>query len=388
MEMKKSKNIEKNKVAKKNNKSRNRFIALILVLGIIIGAIVILDRFDPTTTGLATSNSDNSILNAELKDGKYPKSPELEGISGYLNTDGEEVKIEDYKGKVVLIDFWTYTCINCIRTLPYLTDWDEKYKDKGLVIIGVHTPEFEFEKKFKNVQNAIDKYGIKYSVVQDNDYKTWGAFQNRYWPRKYLIDSQGFIRYDHIGEGGYEETENKIQELLNEMGEDVADISVESEQIVTRQQTTPELYAGYDFALSRGQNIGNEGGLKPDKVIDYDQVKDIEINKIYVAGEWKSNPDNLELVGLLGAVILGFVGQEVNIVANSESGNPIDVEVYINGDYILEDEAGEDVEFIDGVALIKVKEPRLYNIFKGKYDVYGLELVSTKDLSFNAFTFG
>jgi len=385
---KKATNNTKDKKTKGKNKSRNRFIALIVVLGIIIGAIVILDRVNPSVTGLATLNPDNSIVNSEIKDGKYSKSPELEGISGYLNTDGEEIKIEDYRGKVVLIDFWTYTCINCIRTLPYLTSWDEKYNENGLVIIGVHTPEFEFEKKYENVQDAIDKYDIKYAVVQDNDYRTWGAFQNRYWPRKYLIDSEGFIRYDHIGEGGYEETEKIIQELLDEIDQDVDHIEIEEEEIVYRQETTPELFAGYKFALSRGQNIGNDGGLRPGEVFQYGIPTDVQLNQIYLAGEWESLPDNLRTTGEAGAVILGFVGKEVNIVADSEITEIVELEVFINGQYIKEEQAGIDVSFEGEKAIIIIEKPRLYNIFEGDYDVYGLELISSNGFSFNAFTFG
>ncbi|MBR9707487.1 MAG: redoxin domain-containing protein, partial [Candidatus Diapherotrites archaeon] len=140
----------------------------------------------------------NTIIN---KDGQFQKAPGLLGISGYLNGAPEGMQISDFKGKVVLVDFWTYTCINCIRTFPYLIEWHEKYADKGLVIIGVHTPEFEFEKDTQNVIDAMAKYGIEYYVIQDNEYQTWSAFRNRFWPHKYLIDAEGFIRYDHIGEG-------------------------------------------------------------------------------------------------------------------------------------------------------------------------------------------
>jgi thiol-disulfide isomerase/thioredoxin len=138
----------------------------------------------------------------------------LAGISGYINThDG--FRLSEIVGKkVVLVDFWTYSCINCQRTQPYLNAWYKKYKDAGLEIVGVHTPEFAFEKDRANVVAAVEKFGITYPVVQDNDYQTWGTYGNRYWPRKYLIDIDGYIVYDHIGEGGYEETEEKIQELL------------------------------------------------------------------------------------------------------------------------------------------------------------------------------
>src|SRR3970040_2015035 len=151
------------------------------------------------------------------------------------------------QGKVVLYDIWTYSCINCIRTLPYITTWNEKYADDGLLIIGIHSPEFEFEKDVKNVQMAVEKYGIKYPVVLDNEWQTWKAFENRYWPRKYIADHEGYIRYDHIGEGSYQETEKVIQQLLEERADNLAlhiDSSVPLVELEEFQNTTlrhPEL---------------------------------------------------------------------------------------------------------------------------------------------------
>ena len=158
----------------------------------------------------------------------YPQAPELQGIVSYINTEnGSPIKLADLKGKVVLFDFWTYTCINCIRTIPHLNEWYDRYADEGLVILGVHSPEFDFEKNPTNVQDAVKQFGIKYPVVLDSDRKTWNAYNNNYWPRHYLIDSQGYIRDDHIGEGGYNETERTIQTLLAEKAalEDRTEIS-------------------------------------------------------------------------------------------------------------------------------------------------------------------
>ncbi|MGI0075763.1 MAG: redoxin family protein, partial [Nitrosotalea sp.] len=143
------------------------------------------------------------------------KAPDLVGISGYINTTPDDLQ-KAMKGKVVLYDFWTYSCINCLRTLPYLTEWNAKYADKGLLIVGVHSPEFEFEKDINNVKTAVQKYGITYPVVLDSDHQTWSAFGNQYWPREYITDYQGYIRHDHIGEGNYDETEKVIQSLLDE----------------------------------------------------------------------------------------------------------------------------------------------------------------------------
>ena len=146
---------------------------------------------------------------------QFKRAPDFTKITGYVNT-ATPIKISDLKGKVVLVHFWTYTCANCINTIPYLNDWYKKYANMGLVIIGVQTPEFDFEKNIDNVKEAVKQYAIKYPVLQDNDYGTWNAYGNRYWPRDYLIDNQGLIRYNHVGEGGYDQTEKTIQSLIAE----------------------------------------------------------------------------------------------------------------------------------------------------------------------------
>lgn len=141
------------------------------------------------------------------------KSPELAGLTNWMNSEKIE-SIESLRGKAVLVYFWTYSCINCIRTLPYLQDLQDKYADKGLVILGIHAPEFTFEKKPKNVADALKKYSITYPVALDNDFKTWRNFKNRFWPAKYLVDKNGFVVYKHFGEGKYEETENQVRKAL------------------------------------------------------------------------------------------------------------------------------------------------------------------------------
>jgi thiol-disulfide isomerase/thioredoxin len=170
----------------------------------------------PTTTIKGYIEEAAHIYSTQFKTDKseFKKAPDFSKITGYINTD--PVKLGDLNGKVVLVHFWTYTCINCMHTIPYLNKWYENYADKGLVIIGIHTPEFEFEKNTDNVKQAVKDYQIEYPVLQDNNYATWKAYQNKYWPRDYLIDTQGFIRYDHIGEGAYDEMEKAIQSLLAE----------------------------------------------------------------------------------------------------------------------------------------------------------------------------
>lgn len=160
-----------------------------------------------------------TFFNAALSHGapiaKVQTAPEFTGIDKWLGS--QPLTMQGLRGKVVLVDFWTYTCINCIRTLPHVKRWHEKYKDQGLVVVGVHTPEYPFERSTSNVQSAIKRFGIPYAVAQDNRYATWEAYSNRYWPAVYLIDKRGRIVYTHFGEGAYQETEARIQALLAEV---------------------------------------------------------------------------------------------------------------------------------------------------------------------------
>jgi thiol-disulfide isomerase/thioredoxin len=199
-----------------------RYYILAVVFVLIIGLVVWLESKKVRISGSvgvpAISLGETENNKAAEKAKIYDSAKEIVSPAGFINTD-ENLQIKNLIGKkVVLLDFWTYSCINCQRTLPYITSWYDKYKDAGLEIIGVHTPEFAFEKEYDNVVAATKKWGVNYPVVLDNDYGTWQAYKNRYWPRKYLIDIDGYIVYDHIGEGGYDETEKKIQELLMETG--------------------------------------------------------------------------------------------------------------------------------------------------------------------------
>lgn len=275
----------------------------------------------------------------------YPQAPELQGIASYINTEnGNPIKLADLKGKVVLFDFWTYTCINCIRTIPYLNEWYDRYADQGLVILGVHSPEFEFEKNPTNVQDAVKQFGIKYPVALDNDHKTWNAYNNNYWPRHYLIDSQGYIRDDHIGEGGYNETERTIQTLLAEKasldnrteisfdldkGRPANTSSSPSSQSLQytdfSQNISPEIYLGYQNARS---SLGNSEGFQPNENVNYKLEINHRIsntsftpNLVYLDGVWKNNNDNVELVSDSGKIILTYYAKSINIVASGNGQN-------------------------------------------------------------------
>lgn len=170
-------------------------------------------------------------------------APDFVDITHWLNTD-KPLTMKDLRGKVVLVDFWTYTCINCIRTLPHVTAWYDKYHNKGFTVIGVHTPEFEFEKNTGNVQDAIKRYNIHYPVAQDNNYSTWNNYNNQYWPAEYLIDANGNIRHTHFGEGEYNQTEQYIQDLLDEAGKTVTASVTQLPDQTPQGLISPETYVG------------------------------------------------------------------------------------------------------------------------------------------------
>ncbi len=302
------------------------------VVALIVGFAIYFNNPELNKSSLDNSNERIITSDPNTKDGisnvklsidksQFKKAPEFSGITSYINTN--ETKLSELKGKVVLVDFWTYSCINCIRTIPYLVEWNQKYSDKGLVIVGIHSPEFEFEKNINNVKQAVTRFGIKYPVLLDNDHGTWNAFQNSYWPRKYLVDSEGYVRYDHIGEGGYVETENAIRNLLaersNQQGIEISNLNQTKlnvpgvASVDFNQIKTPELYFGYQYARSQ---LGNIEGFNPEKAVNYTiPGSNLKPNLIYLQGLWKNNPDSMELVGPDGKIMLVYSAKSINIVA-------------------------------------------------------------------------
>jgi thiol-disulfide isomerase/thioredoxin len=300
------------------------------------------------------------------------KAPELAGIQGWINS--EPLKIEELRGKVVLVDFWTYSCINCIRTIPHLNIWHDKYSNKGLVIVGVHTPEFEFEKNYENVKNAVNNYGIKYAVAQDNDYETWRAYSNRYWPRKYIIDKEGNIRYDHIGEGAYEETELVIQKLLREIDpflrSDTANVSQDTD---FSRIGSPEIYLGYTFARAP---LGNAEGFFPGNIVNYTLPEITTPNVVYLSGKWKNEADRIISIED-SELFLFYKAKNVNIVAGGNSN----VLVLSDGRPVNGADVTNSTVFVNG--------HRLYNVVSGiNYNSHILSLHPEPGLELYTFTFG
>jgi thiol-disulfide isomerase/thioredoxin len=363
-------------------------IILVVALG---GASAYFSSLEPqaqktqSDENLQTQTVDNSQKMSVINKSGFKKAPELAGIAGYINTSPEELK-NAMKDKVVLYDIWTYSCINCQRTLPYIVAWNDKYADKGLLIIGIHSPEFEFEKDYNNVKTAVEKFGIKYPVILDNDHKTWNAFKNNYWPRKYIADSEGYIRYDHIGEGGYAETEKIIQDLLQERNQllglnvAVAQPLVDLKEYQFNVAQTPELYFGYNFAFGRNQ-LGNSEGFKPDHIVTYSLPQQLNQDYFYLEGQWQNFDDRMKLVSESGKIVLPYFAKSVNIVAANNS----DLQILFDGKPVTSENAGADVQ--DGT--VHISGDRLYNLISTKdTGSHTLTIVAKPGFEIYTFTFG
>ena len=337
-----------------------------------------------------------------------PVAPELVDTQEWVNSD--PLKIEELRGRVVLIDFWTYTCVNCIRTLPYLKVWHSKYSDDGLVIIGVHTPEFKFEHEIDNVRQAISDYSVTWPVVQDNNFSTWDAFDNRYWPAKYLIDQNGIIRYQHFGEGAYAETEAMIRELIEETGVNlsaVAPLAAPNQDLdfafknSIGAEITAELYGGYDrscslYSLYANSSIAAQDYCKSkDQIVDYTDDGTRKDHSLYLQGSWLAEMESLrhgrDTNNYEDYMLLRFAAKSVNVVLTPERDETFKVMVKLDGEYLNEFNKGEDVVIEDdGKSYLIVDKARLYAVVEApEYGTYDLELSSnSSDFSLFAFTFG
>ena len=376
-----------------------RHVALIVVLALIGISIWYLQAPQPhpvssaqaeipVTQGQANSSEQQAIATTariQAKQQQYERAKEIVAPAGFINTNNQSIAIKDIIGKrAILIDFWTYSCINCQRTTPYLTGWYEKYKDQGLEIIGVHTPEFGFEKKYENVLEATKRFGITYPVVLDNDYGTWSAYKNRYWPRKYLIDIDGFIVYDHAGEGAYDEAESKIQDLLKERMDVLGITGNVSTGIVTPiaevpEGQSPETY----FGASRNEFLANgKPGLVG--IQSLTAPKAITTNKLYLVGDWNMEPEFAEHQNVGATIIFAYQAKSVYLVASADT--PVQAIIMLDGQPLTGAHAGEDVK--DGI--LTVQEARLYKIVQNSaVGEHVLEIrIQQPGLKAYTFTFG
>jgi thiol-disulfide isomerase/thioredoxin len=314
--------------------------------------------------------------------------PSLDGPTGWLNS--KPLTREGLRGKVVLVDFWTYTCINWLRTEPYVRAWAEKYKDKGLVVIGVHTPEFEFEKNIDNVQRAVKDFRIDYPVAVDSNYSIWNAFNNHYWPAIYFVDAQGHIRHHQFGEGDYESSERVIQKLLAEAGFAVGTdlVSVNGEGIEAAADWkglgSSENYVGYQ----RTEHFASVGGIVPDIAHSYTLPSRLTVNQWGLAGDWTIGMSAAVSKTADGRIAYRFHARDLNLVmSKSESGRPIRFRVLIDGE---PPGAAHGLD-VDREGNGTLDQPRLYQLIRQATPVSDKQfeiLFLDPNAEVHAFTFG
>jgi cytochrome c biogenesis protein CcdA/thiol-disulfide isomerase/thioredoxin len=329
----------------------------------------------------APANASQATLLADAEGlQKLGPAPEFMQTQDWFNTSGTRpLSLSGLRGHVVLIDFWTYTCINCIRTLPYLKAWDASYRHDGLTIVGVETPEFAFERDAGNVANAIKQFGLRYPVVQDNEMGTWNAYGNQYWPADYLIDSQGQVRYAAFGEGDYDKTETAIRALLAEKGSQVDGRSRPSDVVVPSQQATPETYLGTERA---------QGWIDAPKTGTHDYgptaTGRLSLNDFAFSGTWKIAGQPATAIENAG-IDVEFQAKNVYLVLSSAGASPRPVQVLLDGRPISAKDAGADVH----AGVVTVRGQRLYTLVSLRGDErHRLGLRFAPGVTGFAFTFG
>ncbi len=362
-------------------------------------AINVSSTANSSATNLGATTTLAALATADRAAG-YSPAIEIAGPTGFINASSS-FRLANLIGKdVVLLDFWTYSCINCIRTLPYLTAWYGRYHDQGLEIVGIHTPEFDFEKNYANVQAAVQKFGINYPVVLDSNYGTWTAYGNLYWPHEYLIDLAGYIVHDQIGEGNYDETEAEIQKLLAErsaiLGAPMGPMPTSSvfvaSSTIAGGAISPETY----FGAARNQYLGN--GTQGETGTQSFSAPLVTVpNTLYLAGAWDIVSEYAETPASTGngaatssQIYYRYQAKGVYFVAGSANGTPIDIEVLRDGQPIDRAVAGADIFYENGKSYVRVSGNRLYRIIDDAAPGNHLLefIISSPGLQAYTFTFG
>jgi cytochrome c biogenesis protein CcdA/thiol-disulfide isomerase/thioredoxin len=373
----------------------DQIVKKVLGVAVLLGVAAIALNLDRTIltqiSKLETTSLENKLLSLiqteNTEEAIRGPLPELAGATAWINT--QPLAKSDLKGKVVLIDFWTYSCINCLRTLPYVKTWYEKYKADGLVVVGIHSPEFAFEKSLTNVQAAVTDLGITYPVALDNDYEIWHAFSNRYWPAHYFVDRNGEIRAHHFGEGNYDESENTIRELLAENGHTLSaddSIQIQKSKIsalpLSSGSRSPETYLGFD----RAENFVSLTEKINDVPVDYLAASTLKPNQWTIQGQWVISEEKISLKKPKGKIKFQFLGKGLHLVLGS--AKPVRFKVLLDGKAPGENH-GLD---IDKNGFGKVDSQRLYQLIQQKSDVntdhlFEIEFLD-EDVDAYAFTFG
>jgi cytochrome c biogenesis protein CcdA/thiol-disulfide isomerase/thioredoxin len=379
-----------------------RGLGVAVLVGVVAIALGWDTRFLSQFQFLNTAGTEQKLITKLAKPAALPQSgttvrdetslplmPSFEGATQWFNSP--PLTSESLRGKVLLVDFWTYSCINCLRTLPYLKAWDEKYRDQGLVIVGVHTPEFAFEKDPRNVGQAISDLGIKYPVVMDNRYAIWNAYNNQYWPAHYLIDAQGHIRDQHFGEGAYDETERIIQTLLKEahrgavaMNEGLVQVAGQGATAAAMDtKRSPETYVGY----ARQQNLVSPESVKRDVAAHYSAPRVLKPDQWALSGKWRISAEAAAVQASGAAISYRFQGRDLHLVLGTLHGKPVRFRITLDG---VEPGANHGTD-IDAQGNGVIHEQRLYQLIRqsGKIGVhtFRIEFLDRGAEAF-AFTFG
>ena len=380
-------------------------------------AAIDLDEPSPTvvvSAESAISDSTDVVTEEDLLNTTHPlegtPAPEFVGIHSWIGSD--PLTLASLQGKIVLIDFWTYSCINCIRTLPFILEWQKKYEPLGLRIIGIHTPEFDFEKDAENVRAAAERFGIEYPVALDNDAETWDAFGVSAWPAKYLLDVDGIIRYAEVGEGGYVAMEQTIRHWLGQAGVDVSSVPFEPEdyhldpeidragRVGDRELArTREIYAGYRknlpfhrFPPPRPWVLYEQFYEGLDTDVSFEDVPEHENQRLYMQGLWHVGPESLTHArateGFEDYLAIKFNAKTVNAVLGHGGDDPYRVKITLDGMPLSPDDADADVRFDDmGNSYLEVDEARMYRLIRtDEYEQHELQISSNSD-RFELFTF-
>ena len=367
-----------------------RALGVAVVLGVAVIALGWDTRFLSQFTFLNTAKTEQQLIAKLDKPSSTQRAatemmPPLDGATQWLNSPPLTAAM--LRGKVVLVDFWTYSCINCLRTLPYLKAWDRKYRDQGLVIVGVHAPEFAFEKDARNVEMAVRDLGLTYPIALDNKYAIWNAYSNEYWPAHYLIDTNGVIREKHFGEGGYDETERMIQKLLRESGR-----AVNTGQLVQASGTgataaaadlprSPETYLGY----LRAENLASPESVKRDKLARYSTPRNLETDQWALAGNWLISSESVISQTTGGSISYRFQGRDLHLVMGA--AKPVRFRVTLDGTAPGIDH-GVDT---DAAGFGEIREQRLYQLIRQRGTIgehtFRIEFLDKGAKAF-AFTFG
>src|SRR5712691_5568566 len=322
-------------------------------------------------------------MTAELITGK--PAPEFSGLKGWLNSP--QLSMSGLTGKVVLLDFWTYSCVNCIRTLPHMKELHQKYSEEGLVLVGVHTPEFEFEKIPENVASAVKRFGIGYPVAIDSENTTWKLYGNQYWPRQTLIDSRGMVRWEHAGEGDYDKMGDRIRDLLKETGRPGGSKDNNLEKFRFMPNTTPEIYTG----TLRSQGFGNGQVCVPGSCTRYIDPGEHSRDTPYLSGDWTQFPEYImHATTESGYILLKYSARNANAVLGVSDMKRVRVDVELDGKPIEKGKAGDDVQWDLTGSFLVVTENRLYDIVRSKaFETHELKLVTkAEDLRLYTYTFG